>query len=122
MTRTTLLACAVVAAAAFAYPLAVLAGGSPSFPARTDCVAPAATQDGEIVLAFGYFDSTVHAAAFRERLSEVGYDQAEVVSDGGCGRVKVVVGDYPTLAGARDAVAEARSVGLHPRLEQSTGL
>jgi hypothetical protein len=116
--RSRALAWGIVAVAALAYPLAVLAGGGPSFPERSDCVAPVATHDGEIELAFGYYDSIVRAEAVRARIAELGYAGAEVLSDGGCGRVKVVVGTYPTLAGARDAVAEARSVGLRPTLEQ----
>lgn len=118
--RSRTLAWAVVAVAALAYPLAVLAGGGPSFPKRADCVGPSATRDGELQLVFGYYDSVVRAEAARARIAEVGYEGAEVVSDGGCGRVKIVVGTYPTLAGARDAVAEANSVGLHPTVEQAS--
>jgi hypothetical protein len=106
----------VVLAAALAYPLAVLAGGGPSFPERTDCVVPA-TGDGDIALVFGHFHSVVRAEAMRDRVAELGYVHAKVESDGGCGRVLVVVHGYPTLAGARDALGEARSVGLHPTLE-----
>jgi hypothetical protein len=107
---------AVVAAAALLYPVIVLAGGAPSFPSREDCVHPA-TRDGAIALVFGYFDSSVQAALQQERVRRVGYREANVESDGGCGRVRVVVDGYTTLAGARDAVAEARSVGLRPTLE-----
>jgi hypothetical protein len=118
-TRARMLGWAVVVVAALAYPLAVLAGGWPEFPKRSDCVGSAPTRDGEIELVFGYFDSVVRATAVQKRVREVGYANANVVSDGGCARVKVVVDDYTTLAGARDAVAEARSVGLHPTLEES---
>jgi hypothetical protein len=109
-------ALALIAGAALLYPLVVLRDGPPDFPSREDCVHPAAA-DGEIELVFGYYDSAVRASAVREQIAMVGYEGAEVVSDGGCGRVKVVVGTYPTLAGARDAVAEANSVGLRPTVE-----
>jgi hypothetical protein len=113
------LAVGVVAAAALLYPLFALRDGGPSFPSKSDCVHPA-TSDGELELVFGYYDSVVRAEAARARVAVVGYEGAEVVSDGGCGRVKVVVGTYPTLAGARDAVAEANSVGLHPTVEEAS--
>jgi hypothetical protein len=113
------LAGALVVVAALVYPLIVLAEGSPPFPKRSDCVV-SATQDGQIELVFGYFDSVVRATPLRDRVRKVGYVQAEVVSDGGCGRVKVAVDGYTTLAGARDAVGEARGVGLRPTLEQAS--
>jgi hypothetical protein len=114
-------ALAVIAGAALLYPLAVLRDGAPAFPSLSDCVHPAKS-DGNIELVFGYYDSMVRASEMRERIAKFGYEGAEVVSDGGCGRVKVVVGTYPTLAGARDAVAEANSVGLHPTVEEASPL
>jgi hypothetical protein len=111
------LAWVLVLLCALVYPLVVLAGGGPTFPKRSDCVVPA-TRDGEIALVFGYFDSVVRAERLRDRVREVGYTQATVETDGGCGRVKVVVDGYTTLSGARDAVGEARSVDLRPTLEQ----
>jgi hypothetical protein len=107
----------IVIAAALLYPLAVVAGGAPKFPSRSDCVVPART-DGDVDLVFGYHDSTTRAATERDRLRALGYVRAEVVSDGGCGRLKVAVEGYPTLAGARDAAEEARRSGLAPTLEQ----
>ena len=106
----------VVLVAGLAYPLIALAGGAPRFPSVQDCVHPA-THDGKVMLVYGYFDSVVRAGELRNRLRGLGYEHAEVQSDGGCGRVRVVVRGYPDLAGADDAVAEASRVGLHPRVE-----
>jgi hypothetical protein len=113
------LALGIIAAAALVYPVVVLRDGAPSFPSPSDCVDPA-TAGGELELVFGYYDSVVRASMVRAEIAKVGYEGAEVVSDGGCGRVKVVVGTYPTLAGARDAVSEANSVGLHPTVEEAS--
>jgi hypothetical protein len=111
------LAWGIVAVAALGYPLAVLAGGGPSFPSRDDCIVPA-THDGPIELVFGHYDSVVRATEELKRVRAVGYANANVETDGGCARVKIVVDDYTTLASARDAAAEARSAGLQPTLEQ----
>jgi hypothetical protein len=106
----------VVLAAGLAYPVIAVAGGGPRFPSVQDCVHPA-TRDGQVMLVYGYFDSAVRAGELRERLRGLGYEYAEVESDGGCGRVRVVVHGYPDLRGADDAVAEASRVGLHPAVE-----
>ena len=116
--HSRVLAWALAGSVALAYPLVVVAGGRPSFPAPGDCAHPA-TQDGNVMLVYGYFDSVTRAAGLRDRLQALGYVHAEVESDGGCGRVRVVVRGYPSLAGARDAVAEAERVGLHPAVEQA---
>jgi hypothetical protein len=110
---------AVVLAAGLIYPLVALAGGGPRFPSVQDCVHPA-TRDGKVMLVYGYFDSAVHAGELRERLRGLGYEHAEVESDGGCGRVRVVVHGYPDLRGADDAVAEASRVGLNPAVEDDS--
>jgi hypothetical protein len=109
---------AIVAVAALSYPIVVLAGGGPQFPSRDDCVVPA-THDGNVELVFGYFDSIVSATAELARVRRMGYMDAEVVSDGGCARVKIAVPGYTTLAGARDSAEEARRAGLNPTIEQA---
>ncbi|HZO49989.1 MAG TPA: hypothetical protein VFB26_07575 [Gaiellaceae bacterium] len=111
------LAYATVAIGVLAYPVGQLAGGLPHFPSRNDCVVPA-THDGDIELVLGRFDSVVAASSARARFRTLGYTGAEVVGDG-CGRVKVAVPGYPTLAGARDAAAEAARAGIHATLEQA---
>jgi hypothetical protein len=113
------LAWVLVLLCALGYPLVVLAGGAPSFPSRDDCIVPA-THDGPIELVFGHYDSVVRATAELKRVRAVGYANANVETDGGCARVKIVVDDYTTLASARDAAGEARSAGLQPTLEQGS--
>jgi hypothetical protein len=115
--RSRMLSLAVLAAGAFAYPVAVLAGGPPHFPSQRDCIVPA-THDGSILLVFGRFDSVAGAETLLDRIRKLGYVHAEVMPDGGCELVKVAVRGYPTLAGAQNAVDEAARVGLHPTLEQ----
>jgi hypothetical protein len=115
--RSRALSLAVLAVGAFAYPVTVLAGGSPHFPSWRDCLVPA-TRDGSIVLVFGRFDSVASAETLLQRIEKLGYVHAEVMPDGGCEQVKVAVPGYPTLAGAQNAVDEAARVGLHPTLEQ----
>jgi hypothetical protein len=108
----------VIAAIVLAYPAYVLvAEGGPRFPARDDCVTPA-TQDGDIVAVFGYFDSEREAAALRDRALEVGFSGTELAWNG-CGRVRVAVGGITTLEVGRELAEEARGVGLDVTLEQA---
>ena len=107
----------VVLALGLAYPLVVLAGSSPRFPSRDECVRPA-TADGDIVAVFGYFDSEREAVATRDRAVGVGFVGTEVEANG-CGRVRVAVGGIPTLAVGRELVEEARNVGFDVTLEQA---
>ena len=99
---------AIVLTVALAYPLAVVAGGTPSFPSRDECVHPA-IEDGDIDAVFGYFDSERDARVVRDR----------ALDWNGCGRVRVAVGGIPTLDVGRDFSEEARSVGFEVTLEQA---
>jgi hypothetical protein len=106
---------AFVVVVALAYPLAVIAGGSPHFPSRLECV-HTATKDGNIEAVFGRFDSTLQADAQVKRVVHLGFKGAEPERDA-CGRVKVVVHGITTIAVGRELAAEARKVGLDVGLE-----
>ena len=108
---------AIVLVLALAYPLVVLASGSPPFPSREECVRPA-TQDGDIDAVFGYFDSAAEAAAVRDRALAVGFPGTEVSWDA-CGRARVALGGIPTLEVGRAFVEQARTVGFEVTLEQA---
>jgi hypothetical protein len=107
----------VVVAVGIAYPLVAVAGGTPLFPSRGDCVRPAAG-DGDIDAVFGYFDSEREAVALRDRALEVGFFGTEIEWNG-CGRVRVAVGGIPTLDVGRELAEEAHTVGLDITLEQA---
>jgi hypothetical protein len=106
---------ALVLAAAIGYPVASLSGGTPNFPARSDCV-DLATKDGDIEAVFGRFDTRAAAAAHLRVVLGRGFTGSEIEGDG-CGRLKVVVHGIRTLAVGREVAAEARSVGLNVTLE-----
>jgi len=106
---------ALVVAVALVYPIAVVAGGSPHFPSRSECVHTAA-KDGNIEAVFGRFDSTLAAQEEGKRVVHLGFKGAGPERDG-CGRVKVVVHGITTIAVGRELVAEARKVGLDVGLE-----
>ena len=108
---------AILVAVAVAYPLSVLAGGVPRFPSRDECVRPA-TEDGDIVAVFGYFDSEREAVLLRDRARGAGFQGTEIQGNG-CGSVRVAVGGIPTLDVGHELVAEARSVGFEVTLEQA---
>ena len=115
--RSRATAWVLVVVAALAYPLAVLAGGRPDFPARSDCIHPAKT-DGDIQAVFGRFRNADTAAAALARVVALGF-QGSVVEPDGCGYLKVDVKGVPTLAVGRGLAAEAEKVGLHVTLEKS---
>jgi hypothetical protein len=104
-----------VPVAALAYPLGVIAGGSPRFPTRSECVhPPKAGQELEAV--FGRFPRQAAAEALLARVRRVGFSQSEIEGDG-CGLLVVRVRGIPTIAIGRSLVAEARGVGLRPTLQ-----
>jgi hypothetical protein len=106
----------VVLVVALAYPLAVLAGGGASFPTAAECV-HTAHADGDLEVVFARFDSPIEAATTLERVLGAGFKGSQVEPDG-CGRWKVAVHGIPTLKVGAEVMAEARSVGFHPTLEQ----
>ena len=108
----------VVALLAIGYPAAVLAGGGASFPSRADCVHPAKA-DGNLEVVFGRTQSSAVASALLERVLAVGFQGSQIEPDG-CGLLKVAVHGIPTLEVGGQVMQEARSVGLHPRLEVVT--
>jgi hypothetical protein len=109
---------ALVLAAAIGYPVGIVSGGAPRFPARSECV-DLATKDGEIAAVFGRFDRRVDAAAKLRVVLARGFTGSEIEGDG-CGRLKVVVHGIPSLAVGRELAAEARSVGLDVTLERAS--
>lgn len=112
-----LLLWSIVLAVVLAYPLAVVAGSTPRFPSRAECVRPA-IEDGDIEAVFGYFDSERDAVVVRDRALASGFIGTELESNG-CGRVRVVVGGIPTLEVGRNLAEEARSVGFEVTLERA---
>ena len=105
------------AAACLAYPIAVLAGGSPRFPSRDDCVHEA-IDGAEIEAVFGRFATEQEAAELRARALAVGFPGTEVVRDA-CGLAKVYLPGIPTLEVGREFVEEARSAGFEVTLERA---
>jgi hypothetical protein len=116
MTRRSVVPWAIVLIAALAYPISVLAGGTPRFPSRSECV-HVAHADGDLEVVFGYFDSQVRAQALLDRVLSVGF-KGSVIERNACGRVKVAVHGIPTVKVGDEVMAEARGVGLRPTLEQ----
>lgn len=116
MSARRLLPWAIVLVAALAYPLVVLAGGGASFPTVAECV-HTAHADGDLEVVFARLDSPTEAAAVLDRVVAAGFKGSQVEPDG-CGRWKVAVHGIPTLAVGSEVMSEARSVGLHPTLEQ----
>jgi hypothetical protein len=105
------IACALV----LAYPLVSLAGGLPRFPDRGECAR--APQTGrELEAVFGRFLERGHATAALRRATGLGFKGLAVERDG-CGYLRVVLHEIPTLAVGHELVAEAGRVGLHVTLE-----
>ena len=106
---------AIVLVPLLGYPLVTLAGGSPRFPSRDECVrSPVEGQPVDVV--FGRFDDPEVAAETSDRVVAVGFIGTEALPDG-CGRWKVVLEGVPSLETAREIQAEAATVDLRPTLE-----
>jgi len=116
MTPRVAVPAVLVLVAALTYPLAVVAGGAPTFPSRSDCV-HTARADGDLEVVFGYFDSEVEAKPLLDKVLAVGFKGSQLELNA-CGQVKVAVHGIPTLKVGREVMGEARSVGLSPTLEQ----
>jgi len=108
---------AVVLVVAIAYPVAVLAGGAPRFPSRSECARPAVAGQG-IEAVFGYFATERAAAELRDRALKDGFQGTETEQDA-CGRVKVVVRGIPSIDVGRSFVDEAKRAGFEVVLEQA---
>jgi len=106
----------LVVVAALVYPLAVVAGGAPRFPSRSDCV-HTARADGDLEVVFGYFDSEADAKPLLDKVLAVGFKGSQLELNA-CGQVKVAVHGITTLEVGDQVMAEARSVGLRPTLER----
>ena len=116
--RGPLLTWALVLAVALAYPLVVLAwSGLPRFPSRAECV-HLAHADGSLEVVFGRFASAADASDRLAFVLRSGFQGSQVEPDG-CGLLKVAVHGIPTLKVGAGVVAEGRSVGLRPTLEQA---
>jgi hypothetical protein len=115
--RRRLLPWLALVAVALIYPLAVVAGGTPQFPTRHECV-HRATNDGNIEAVFARFATVAAAESLQRRATKAGFKNVRVEGDG-CGLFKVTLHGIPTLAVGRDFVHEAERVGFHPQLEQA---
>lgn len=107
---------ALALGAALLYPAVILAGGSPHFPTRRECVHPA-HGPGEVEAVFGRFREQTPAQVTLKRATQLGFQNLKVARDG-CGDLRVVLDNVPSLAVGRDLAAEAARVGLHVALEQ----
>ena len=105
----------VVLVAALAYPLGVLAGGLPRFPTHGECVRPPAA-GMELEAVFGRFRRQTAAEELLAKVRRLGFSQSALEGDG-CGLLVVGLRGIPTIAVGRNLVAEARGVGLRPRLQ-----
>jgi len=115
VTARAWVAVAIVLVPLLGYPLVTLAGGSPRFPSREECVrSPVEGQPVDLV--FGRFDDPEVAAETADQVVAVGFIGTEAFPDG-CGRWKVVLGGVPSLETAREIQAEAATVDLRPTLE-----
>ncbi len=111
---TPTIATVIVAAAAVAYPAAVVAGGAPRFPTASDCVKPA--DRGPTLVVFGYEPSYPKAIELRDRVIAAGFASAQVSRDG-CGRVRVFVAHVPARRVAEALVRRASASGLAATIE-----
>lgn len=111
------LAIGLIVAAGLTYALVALAGGTPAFPSRDDCVRPA-VEEGEIEAVFGRFESEWKAVELRDQALAVGFVGTETIRDA-CGRMKVVLPGIPSLAVGREFAEQARTAGFEVTLEQA---
>jgi len=117
VTRRVALVVAIVVVPLTVYPLITVAGGSPRFPDRSECVHDAV--DGSPVdIVYGRFDSPTDAEGLRDRVVDTGFTGTEALPDG-CGRFEVVYENVPSLDVARQVQEEARKAGFEPTLERA---
>jgi hypothetical protein len=116
--QVRLAAVAIVVLPLVGYPLVVLADGA-RFPSVEDCV-HVATPDasGDLDLVFGRRDTPQEAEELLERVRAVGYPDAELRGDGGCGRWVVFYDGITSYEQGVESRAEARrDGGLDAELE-----
>lgn len=119
--RLRLAVVSVVVLPLLGYPLAVLAGGAPSFRTLARCSSPASPGErAELELVYGRFATEGEAVELRDQVVRVGFVGTEVRPDG-CGSWKVVYDGVPDYATGVAVVEEARTVGFDPRLEIAPG-
>ena len=117
MTRRLVLVVAIVAIPLVVYPLVTVAGGSPRFPDRTECVR-GVVEGSPVDIVYGRLDSPADAEELRDRVVDTGFTGTEVLPDG-CGRWKVVYENVPSLDVAEQVQEEARKAGFEPTLERA---
>jgi hypothetical protein len=113
------LATVLVVFALLGYPLAVVAGGSPTFPGGREECARIATGDGQgaVELVFGHLTSVPDANALRARLVAAGFTSVWVEEDG-CGLWKVTDdASFDSLADGVALAARVRAAGFPARVE-----
>ena len=115
MTPRVWAAVAIVLVPLLGYPLVTLAGGSPRFPSRQECVRPA-VEGQRVDVVFGRFDDPESAVDLRDHVLAVGFSGTEALADG-CGRWRVVLESVPSIEIAHEVQKEAETVDLTPTLE-----
>jgi hypothetical protein len=121
----SLAAWSIVVAAALVYPVSMVAGisgatlpgGMPHFPNNADCT-PSPTAGRAMRVVVGYADSYPRANRIRARAKAGGLGGVRVTQDG-CGRLRVFVGDVTTMEAARHLSKLAREAALRPSLESN---
>jgi hypothetical protein len=98
------------------YPALVVAQGTPRFPHARECIHPA-MGEGEVEAVFGRFRDRGEARVVRNRALASGFREIKIVRDG-CGFLRVVLDEIPSLAVGRDFAQEARRVGFTVSLER----
>ena len=119
----SLSAWSIVVAAALAMPVSMLAGysgqtlpgGPPRFPSESDCVIDP-VPGKKVRLVVGYADSYVAASELRVLAAAAGISDVRMSQDG-CGRLRVYVDDFPTVAAAAPQLRKARAAELEATLE-----
>lgn len=110
----TLVAGAIVVAAAGLYPATVMAKGWPRFPRPSDCVAPAGGNAVRVV--FGYANSYPRALQMRDQVRGSGFPSASIEQDG-CGRLRVFIPRPLSRTEAEGVARRAMASALTPTLE-----
>lgn len=110
------LAAAIVVLSLVGYPLATLAGGTPRFPSRDDCVVEATEASPDVQVVYGRFDAPAPAEELLAELDRVGLVGANVELDG-CGRWKVAYEAVDSYDQARALAQQVRDAGFQAAVE-----